>query len=354
MKRRYAALILALALLTLAACGSASGPGRQTPTGPTVTDGAGRVLSVPEDGAAERIASVYATSVPFLVALGVTDQVVAVNCKSVFWTEADEYLDAAVSVGRGVVDLEALAACGATVLIHRSNDSATVEAVEKLGLNVVCISAEDMEGIYRTLELLGTYFGAEDRAREVIGWMEGKFEEIDRIVAEIPPEARVSALVMGSELGRVAGGDMLQSWMIEKAGGVPAAAEVENNGNWITVGVETVLRWDPDFLFCTSSSALDYTLDDILEGGAWDAMKAVQAGHVAGIPAKLDTWDMPGVACVLGTFWMLRQMDPDYFTAQQHPQGQRVQPAAPLRLICAHGSVYPSQAGSKVRPNMNI
>ena len=317
MKYRPAALLLVLALLTLTACGGASGPGQQAPMGPTVTDGAGRVLLVPEDGAAERIASVYATSVPFLVALGVTDQVVAVNCKSVFWTRADEYLDAAVSVGRGVVDLEALAACGATVLVHRSNDSATVEAVEKLGLDVVCISAEDMEGIYRTLELLGTWFGAEDRAREVIGWMEGKFEKIDRIVAEIPPEDRVSALVMGSELGRVAGGDMLQSWMIEKAGGIPVASEVENNGSWISVGVETVFQWDPDFLFCTSSASLDYTLNDILEGGAWDAMKAVQAGHVAGIPAKIDTWDMPGIASVLGTFWMLREMYPDYFTTRQ-------------------------------------
>lgn len=63
----------------------------------------------------------------------------------------------------------ALAACGATVLIHRANDSATVEAVEKLDLNVVCISAEDIEGICRTLELLGTWFGAEDRAREAAG-----------------------------------------------------------------------------------------------------------------------------------------------------------------------------------------
>ena len=317
MKRRSAALLLALALLALTGCGGAPGPGGQAPAGPTVTDGAGRVLPVPEDGAAERIASVYAAAVPFLAALGVTDQVVAVNCKSVFWKRADEHLDAAASVGRGVVDLEALAACGATVLVHRSNDSAAVEAVEKLGLSVVCISAEDMEGIYRTLELLGTYFGAEDRAREVIGWMDGKFEEIGRITAGIPPEERVSALVMGSGLGRVAGGDMLQSWMIEKAGGVSAAAEAENGGNWITVGVEAVLQWDPDFLFCTSSSAPDYTLNDILEGGAFSAMKAVQNGHVANIPAKLDSWDMPGIACVPGTFWMLRQMYPDYFTLQQ-------------------------------------
>ena len=319
MKRKLAALLLALAMaLSLAACaGTGDAEASSSPTGPTVTDGAGRVLAVPGDGGAERIASVYATSVPFLVALGLTDQVVAINCKSVFWTNADEHLDAAVSVGRGVVDLEALAACGATVLVHRANDSETVEAVEKLGVDVLCISAEDMDGIYGTLELLADYFGVQDRAEEVIAWMDGKFDRIDEIVAQIPQEERVTALVMGSELGRVAGGDMLQSWMIEKAGGISSAAGVENDSNWITVGVETVFQWDPDFLFCTSSAALDYTVDDILGDETWSAMTAVEEGHVAVIPTKIDTWDMPGIASVLGTFWMLHEMYPDYFSVEE-------------------------------------
>ena len=319
MRRRILSLLLAVALLlpALAGCSAPERTAQPTATGPAVIDGAGRVLAVPEDGSEERIASVYATAVPFLAALGITDQVAAVNCKSIFWTNADPNLDAAGSVGRGVVDLEALAACGATVLVHRANDSETVEAVERLGMDVGCISAEDMEGIYDTLTLLGTYFDAEERAEEVIAWMNEKFRRIDEIVAEIPEEERVTALVMGSELGRVAGGDMLQSWMIQKAGGIPVAAEVENNGNWVTVGVETIFQWDPEFLFCTSSAALDYTLEDILEGDAWDAAAAVQEGHVAVIPAKIDTWDMPGVACVLGTFWMLRQMYPDRFSLEE-------------------------------------
>ncbi len=318
MKTKLTALCLALAMLFLTACGGggADPAGSPAPEGPTVTDGAGRVLPVPEDGGAERIASVYAASVPFLVALGITDQVAAINCKSAFWTTADPNLDAAGTVGRGVVDLEALAACGATVLVHRANDSATLEAVEKLDLDVVCISAEDMDGIYSTLDLLGTYFGAEDRAAEVKAWMDGKFARMDEITAQIPEEERPTALVMGGELGRVAGGDMLQSWMIEKAGGIPVAAGTENDHNWLTVGVETVFDWNPDYLFCTSSTALDYTVDDVLQGDAWSAVQAVVDGRVYVIPAKIDTWDMPGIACVLGTFWMLHMMHPDRFSKE--------------------------------------
>lgn len=311
------ALLLAVLLtLNLCACGGQSQQS-PAPTGETVTDGAGRTLALPEDPAEEKIASVYGTAVPFLVALGLSEQVVAVNAKSSFWTDAVPALDEAGTVGRGVVDLEALAASGATVLVHRANDSETVEAVERLGIDVVCISGEDLEGIYQTLRLLGTYFGREERAEEVIAWMEGKFETIDEIVAGIPQEERVTALVMGSEPGRIAGGDMLQSWMIEKAGGISVSAQVTNDSNWMNVGVETVFSWDPQYLFCTSSAALDYTPEELLTDPAWSALAAVKDGRVYQIPARIDTWDMPGVASVLGAFWMLHTMYPDALSTQE-------------------------------------
>ena len=62
-------------------------------------------------------------------------------------------------------------------------------------------------------------------------------------------DRRVTALVMGGELGRVAGGDMLQTYMIEKAGGIPVAKDVTGNRNWASVGVETIFTWNPDVLF---------------------------------------------------------------------------------------------------------
>ena len=316
MKKRITALLLCLLMMfSAAACGTAS-EGGEAPSGRTITDGAGQELVIPENGGEEKIASVYGTAVPFIVAAGVADQVVAVNCKSNFWKKAVEPLDAAGTVGRGVVDLEALAASGATVLIHRSNDSKTVEAVSKLGIQTLCITAEDMDGIYSTLRLIGEYFGKTDRAQEVIDWMNAKFDAIDELVATVPEEERPTALVLGGETGRVAGGDMIQTWMIEKAGGIPVAAEVENDANWITVGVETVFGWNPEYLFCTSSASLDYTVDELMEDDAWSAMQCVTDDHIAVIPSKLDTWDMPGIAVVPGTFWMLHQMYPELLGAE--------------------------------------
>ncbi len=314
MKKMISFVLAAVLALSCPGCGRAAAAEVQ---GPVLTDAAGRMVSIPENGREEKIAAVYGTAVPFLVAMGLSDQVVAVNCKSNFWKKAVPALNEAGSVGRGVVDLEALAECGATVFFHRANDMETVEAVENLGVDVLCMQAEDLQGIYDTLTLLGDYFSCSERAEEVIAWMESKYDQIDAITAEIPQDQRHTALLMGGELGRVAGGDMIQTWMIEKAGGIPVAAEVENDCNWINVGVETIFQWNPEYIFCTSSSSLDYTAEEVLEDPAWSAVTAVENGNVAVVPSKLDTWDMPGIASVLAAFWMLHQMYPEHFSAEE-------------------------------------
>ena len=309
-KQRIPTLLAAAALLlSLCACGGQ--PETAAETG-DLTDGAGRALSIPEAPEQEKIASAYGAAVPFLAALELGEQVVAVNAKSTFWMEAVPALQEAGSVGRGVVDLEALAESGATVLVHRANDPETVDAVTQLGIDVVCISAEDTQGVYDTLELLGAYFGKEDRVAEVVDWMERQYDTIEEITADIPQEERVTALVMGSEPGRVAGGDMLQSHMIEAAGGISVSAEMTNDSNWMDVGVETVFTWDPQYIFCTSSASLEYDPAELLGNPTWSALAAVQSEHILKIPAQIDSWDIPGVASVLGTWWMLHQMYPQY------------------------------------------
>lgn len=315
MKRATAFFLCIMLIFSFTACGSEQE--KSNGTGEFITDGSGAELEIQNNREELTIASVYAVTVPFLQALQLTDRVLAVNCKTTFIKHSDEYLEKAGTVGRGVVDMEALAKYAPDVLVHRSNDDDTLEAVTAIGVTLFCIKAESMEDVYYTLEILGRYFGAEERAQEVIAWMDAKFDMIDSIVAGIPEEERVSALVMGGELGRIAAGDMLQSWMIEKAGGICTAKGIENNFSWTDIGVESVFEMDPDFIFCTSSTALDYTPEEIMADPAWSAVKAVKGGNIYIVPAKLDSWDMPGISAALGTMWMLHMMYPEYFTLEQ-------------------------------------
>ena len=267
-------LVCALAL-SLTACG-AEVPVETTVGANQVTDGAGRILDIPAEPEKATIASVYAVSVPFIEALGLGERVLAVNVKSNFWKEADPALADAGSVGRGAVDLEALAAFKPSVLVHRSNDMETIEAVERINIPVLCITVEDMDDITETLTMMGRYFGAEERAAEVINWMDGKFQMIDSIVSGIPEAERKTVLVLGGESGRIAADDMLQAWMAEKAGGKYVAEGTADNRNWVNVGVEQVFTWNPQFIFATSSTPLDYSIGKLLEDDAWSAVEAVK------------------------------------------------------------------------------
>lgn len=318
--KKLTSLILVLALaLSLTACGAAA-PAEPTVGENQVLDGAGRILDIPAEPEKATIASVYAVSVPFIEALGLGERVLAINVKSNFWKEADPALADAGSVGRGAVDLEALASFSPSVLIHRSNDSETVEAVQRINIPVLCITVEDMEDITDTLTMMGRYFGAEERATEVIGWMNGKFQMINEIVTQIPEADRKTVLVLGGESGRIAADDMLQAWMAEKAGGKYVAGNTANNRNWVNVGVEQVFTWNPQFIFATSSTPLDYSIEELMEDDAWSAVEAVKEAHFHQIPAKLDSWDIPGVSCVIGTMYMLHKMYPEYFTQEQLEQ----------------------------------
>ncbi|MCL1830551.1 MAG: ABC transporter substrate-binding protein [Oscillospiraceae bacterium] len=270
------------------------------------------------------IASAYAVAVPFIVALELSDNTLAINYKSLFWEENVEGLAKAGSIGRGVVDMELLAKYAPDVVIHRSNDPNTVTAIdEKLGIPVISIQVETVHEIIATLDLLGRYCHKEQRAQEVKEYMTEKFIMIEELASQIPEANRCSALVFGSKIGVVAGGDMLQSWMLELAGGISLASGVEEyfTGDtpsaWANIGTETIFEMNPDVIFCTSSSVLNYTIDQLIEDPSWSSLEAIKTKRIYQIPANWDSWDLPGIGCVIGTMWMLYKLYPELITAEQ-------------------------------------
>ncbi len=311
LKKTISIILIFCFLAGTASCGKTTEPNYEVVG--QVVDGAGRTLDVRSDAKDATIASVYFVATPFLVALDIADRTVAVNTRNHFWTDANEDLAAAGTVGKGTVDLEKLASYNPTALIHRSNDSETIKAVEKLGVDVICITVENADDVISTLNLLGTYFGVSENATRAIDWFNGKLDYIDEIVSKIPDSKKKTVMVLGGDPGRVAGSDMLQSWMIEKAGGISVVQE-GNDHNWIDIGTEKVFTYNPDVIFCTSSAAKSYKLEEILADKVWSAMNAVKTKQMYEIPTTLDSWDMPGLSCVLGIMYMLHEMYPEYLS----------------------------------------
>ena len=310
--RKVINIIISISL-TMCLCGCKTEEENNYQFTKTIKDGANREVGIASNAQELTAASVYFVAVPFFEALDITDRVLAVNARTSFWLKADENLGNAGSVGKGTVDLEKLASYAPDVLVHRSNDPETVEAVEKLGVDVVCITVENAQDVIDTLNLRGEYFGVKENATKAINWFNSKLELIDNIVSKIPQVERKTALLMGGEIGRVAGSDMLQSWMIEKAGGI-AVVEEGVNHNWVDIGVEKVFSYNPEYIFITSSAARNYDVEDLYTNDAYSSLTAVKENNIYEIPAKQDSWDMPGLSCVLGIMYMLHSFYPEYFT----------------------------------------
>lgn len=314
MKRLTAVLIIVSLLLNSMACAiSEKATGLQSvPRGMrSVIDMAGRTVIIPEN--VNTVAVIYGVTINFLLALGVADKLVALNATWSVYDKVEPKLKTADTVGQGAVDLEKLAEIKPDIFIHRANEPKTVEAVEKLGIPVIVVQPETTEQILETLLLLGEVFKVEQRAEEVLEYYESKVKLAQSIVSSIPLNERKTAIMMGSELGKVAGGDMLQSHMIETAGGINLAAGIHTGQTWPIVGVETIFEWNPDFIFCTNSKSSNYTPDELLSDTVWSEVTAIQNGDIYKMPSEVDSWEFPGVVTCLGFLWMLSKMYPELY-----------------------------------------
>lgn len=281
----------------------------------TVTDDAGREVTIEEKP--QRIATTYTTTLNFAAALGVQDMFVGTNGQvmspSIYEYIAPEFIDLP-GVGRGVPELEALAELDVDLFIGRGGQVESLEAVQEMGITSLGLAPESVEEVMATYDLLGAAVGKVERANELKQAYTEVIEKAKALVAEIPEDQRYTAIVMGGEVGSVANSAMLQSYLIETAGGTNPAADLNTNELWPVVGVEQIFEWDPDFIFVTTYGFTDYTVDDLLNDPLWANTSAVKNNRIMPTPCNLESWEMPTPASALGVLWMIQKMYPEVYS----------------------------------------
>ncbi|MBR3200084.1 MAG: ABC transporter substrate-binding protein [Mogibacterium sp.] len=323
--KKHAALAIAVLLLlsSVLMAGCAGKPGVSTPEGSsaagtvvseteteiTVVDQAGREVAVARDP--QSIALCYRVVIRFLINLDMGDRITGIGKSEPFLEEIQPSLKECTDVGKGVADIEALAELEPDLFIHKASDVETLEAVQKIGIPAIGISVETPEEMVTALDLLGKVCGAEEKAQKLIDHYQSSVARSRRLSDSISDEDRKTAIVMGSSIGKVADGSMLQGKMLETAGAVNCAADLKATELWPTAGAEQIFKWDPDFIFISGSESSVYTADDIYKDPAWSELKAVKNRHVVVIPSERDSWEFPGVISVLGIDYMMSVMYPE-------------------------------------------
>jgi len=322
---RGGALILAVGLL-LAACGPSAivptaPPGATSSTGPAATGTPAPPTSTPaptfplrivdDEGttvslAAEprRIVSLTPAATETLFALGIADRVAAkVEDVAAFPPEADDLPVVATFEG---VDVEQIVSLEADLVIAGGNFFTPPDAVEqlrRLGIPVVVLYAESVEGALAGIQLIGDATGASAAAADLVASMRADFDQLSAATADLPRPRTFYELDATTKIYTVPAGS-LYAEMLELAGADPITTD-----DSYEISLEELITADPEVILLGDDA--DYTtVADVAARPGWGGITAVSTGNVVPIPDYVLV-TRPGPRLADGLRALIRALHPE-------------------------------------------
>lgn len=314
MQRNFKYLVTAVFLLFIfAACGQQSEPA--TSHTRTIIDQMGREVALPEGpltlGMSRR------TAIFLTINAGALDNIVNVGgfaTGSLLDYAVPSLRQNATATGLNAnVNIEELANVNPDVFLVSIGDAhAILERIEMLGIPAVVIDPEDFDKILETLRLIGYLADTEDHVEAVIDLFNANMDLVNTRVAMA--QRSPTAIVLGTSPLLVHPPSMLQTYLIEVAGAVNLAYQLEGTF-YVEVNIEEILTWNPEYIFITAFGALQP--EDILTDPRFAQVQAVINGNVFKFPTRLDWWDTPSAAVSLGVMWAAHIMHPELITTEE-------------------------------------
>ncbi|MDL2234578.1 ABC transporter substrate-binding protein [Christensenellaceae bacterium OttesenSCG-928-L17] len=320
--------------LSLAACNNAGNvtppveppavtatPAEETPDTPAdtqtivVVDQAGRTVEI--DGSVEKIVSGYYISSSTCIALGLENKLVGIEAKAAnrpIYAMAAPALLELPNVGtakefnlEGCVALEP----DLVILPKRLQESAAI--IEELSIPVLLVNPEGHAALVEMIALIGQATGANDTAAKLIAYYNDELKAVAGLTAGIVEKPNV-LLCGNSAYLETAPKDMYQASLIDAAGGVNAAAEIEGD-NWVGVSYEQFIAMNPDVIVVPGEAS--YTVEDILGDAQLRDITAVREKAVYQMPKGFEAWDSPVPSCTLGIRWMLYALHENLYPLEE-------------------------------------
>ena len=259
--------LIALILLCLFSCALADGV--------TVTDMMGREITLKEP--ATKIVALTAADCEILCALGCEDALVG----------RGEYCDYPASVleipsvqSGSETNIEQIIALGPQVGLMGTM-AQTKEQVEQLsaaGIETVISDAQNIEGVYTAIAMIGSLMGKDAEAEKIIGEMKQSFAEIAEKSTNTGKTVyfEVSPLQWGLW---AAGAGTFMDELAAMCGLTNAFADVEG---WAQISEEQVLERDPDYIVTITMYYGEgpTPVEEIKGREGWQELKAVKTDAI--------------------------------------------------------------------------
>ena len=252
----------------------------------------------------KRIVSGYYITTSMLIALGLDDNVVGIEAKAntrpIYALAAPHYLNLPNVGSAKEFNLEGCLALKPDLVILPIRLKDSVAVLESMGVNVLAVNPEDMDLLIETITMIGLATGTEEKAQKLIQYYDDAMEEISKITKDNRSEKKVY-LGGNSSLLSTASSKMYQGTLIENAGGINVAADI-NDTYWANISYEQLLAYNPDVIVIVPEAG--YTKADVMNDTQLQMVTAVRNGEVYEMPDAFEAWDSPVPSGILGTMWL--------------------------------------------------
>ncbi len=283
----------------------------------TVTDQAGNTVTLEKP--AEKIVTCFYGQSYSMIALGLKDKLAGMEAKAnvrpIYSLAAPEFLELPNVGSQKEFNVEAAIALEPDLVLLPKKLQDTASSFEAVGIPVAICYPESQELLEEQLVMIATLCGKPENADKLIEYYHTKFDEMDKITSELSDEEKPSIYMASvSSYMSAAPKDMYQATLIEKAGGVNAAGEIDGD-YWTDLSYEQILAMNPDIIVLPSEA--EYTADDVKNDAQLAEVTAVKNGAVYAMPKDFEAWDSPVPSGVLGALWMLAAAHGNLYSMDQ-------------------------------------
>lgn len=283
-----------------------------TPETRTVTDMAGREVTLP--WTVERVAT--SGSVPvlnsFLFAVGAGDRIVsglppfAQNPRWDFQnTFAPQLADSPqVDTGERTVDLEAFLELDPDVTFTFS--AADAEILGNAGVATVVLRWQEPEDVKAVMTLVGEALGVEERATAYVEYFDETLARVEAIADTVPDDEKPRVLYFNPQ--NFSQPHLIAEWWITHAGGV-SVTDDGRTAESLQFNVEQLLEWNPDVILVPQLGDVQRVYDEPLLAD----VAAVAAERVYPLPIVAHTWGNRTSEQPLTVLWTARTINPEAF-----------------------------------------
>lgn len=171
---------------------------------------------------------------------------------------------------------------------------------------------ESLESIKYSSKLLGKLFGEDERAENICKGFDEAVNSVTDAVKDVKDEEKPSVLFMGTQKYKVATSDMIQTELIEKAGGKNAAKGQFDSGFFASADAEAIVKMNPDVIYFPNYAK--FSVEDILNDEKLQSVNAIKNKKVFKFPCNLEPWDYPTPATCCGLAWVANNLHPELYS----------------------------------------